>query len=860
MNEYSLAKVQIIYINSPINLFFCSINTIFARKDMMRKMVRLFRLCAFVLSTMVVTGSQAQGYREGELIVKFRSERAQTREMAKVEAMGHVEAQRLMPLTGNKNAATRSAKRSLVPAFSTPTEDIDLSQLYLIRFDATSMTVEEAVKAYQAMDGVEYAEPNYLLGQISTSDDVTKYQAEPRYAEQWYMEAIRMPELWQQGITKEKRPVIAILDTGVDISHPDLKDNILAVKNVIDDNDDVTDEVGHGTSCASMAAAVCNGEGMVGANPMAQIIAIKLFKESTGSTVANEIKAYDFALSNGADIISMSYANPMESDALHDALKKTSQQAIMISAAGNESTNIYDFACTPAAWPEVIGVMATNGLGQLAKFSNYDLDGAFYSANDKPYNYELYVPGENMLTAKTGGGYRVISGTSFACPLAAGAISRLLQCRDFKNREELVRALAESAGSHLDIMQAYQYQEPVNGVFMRRVNGTDMAFNKVGDNRVVIGDGQHACVGSSQIDSLMIPQLVAGYPLEGVADHAFESLSIKKLTFGENVKALGASAFAGAKVDTLDLRRITKPFTCDAGCFDDLLYKHCIVRVQRKYLSDFQSDDSWKSFAHFLTDEFYWKNSDGFQINFSITNENAKIAAVSQIKDTRKPAIDANLSGKLTIPAEVNGYKITAVGDQALMGCSLQNIELPETIESIGKQAFENCGDLKSVVLPDHITALPEACFSFCMSLSEIILPKHLKSIGKDAFSGCAMSTVTIPAEVDSIAKGAFDCDGLRSVVSLISEPFDLGSSKSDVFSTCDTLYVPKGTKALYEAKQGWKDFSYILESEPTTIGRVLLAPVENAPYYSIDGKQQKDAPQRRGFYIRQGKKVLVAQ
>ena len=110
-------------------------------------MVRLFRLCAFVLSTMVVTGSLAHGYREGELIVKFRSERAQTRGMAGVEGMGHVEAQRLMPLTGNKNAATRSAKQSLVPAFSTPTEDIDLSQLYLIRFDATSMTVEEAVKA-----------------------------------------------------------------------------------------------------------------------------------------------------------------------------------------------------------------------------------------------------------------------------------------------------------------------------------------------------------------------------------------------------------------------------------------------------------------------------------------------------------------------------------------------------------------------------------------------------------------------------------------------------------------------------------------------------------------------------------------
>ena len=274
-------------------------------------------------------------------------------------------------------------------------------------------------------------------------------------------------------------------------------------------------------------------------------------------------------------------------------------------------------------------------------------------------------------------------------------------------------------------------------------------------------------------------------------------------------------------------------------------------------MSDFQSDDSWKSFVHFLTDEFYWKNSDGVQINFSIIDENAKIAAVSQTVDTRKPAVDANLSGKLTIPAEVNGYKITAVGDQALMGCSLQGIELPETIDSIGKQAFENCGDLESVVLPNCITVLPEACFSFCMSLSEVILPQHLKSIGKDAFSGCIMSTVTIPAEVTSIAKGAFDCDGLESVVSLITEPFDLGSSKSDVFSTCDTLYVPKGTKALYEAKQGWKDFSHILESEPTAIHQVLQAPAEHAPYYSIDGKQLKDAPQHRGLYIRQGKKVL---
>ena len=92
----------------------------------------------------------------------------------------------------------------------------------------------------------------------------------------------------------------------------------------------------------------------------------------------------------------------------------------------------------------------------------------------------------------------------------------------------------------------------------------------------------------------------------------------------------------------------------------------------------------------------------------------------------------------------------------------------------------------------------------------------HDKAIEKDVYS-----SLFAPAEVTSIAKGAFECDGLKSVVSLITEPFDLGSSKSDVFSTCDTLYVPKGTKALYASNQSLLPFikcrRLLMRMGPTT-------------------------------------------
>lgn len=457
-------------------------------------------------------------YREGEVIVKFKADGAvqmrknvkgkfQTASVNAVDALfaelGVEEVEALMP-----NVGARKAPRRMRAYNGTEVKDHDLSKLYLVRFNqqvAAPMSnagemrsVHQVVEQLQALEEVEFAEPNYLVFALSTeSADSATYVAEPLYSQQWGPAAINLPALWNMPKISDKRPVIAIIDTGVDTEHPDLKDNIWVnekEKNGVtgkdDDGNGIVDDIhgydfvnktggmadfnGHGTHCAGIAAAVGhNGIGITGANPDALIMPITVMQSDGTGDVATIIKGIDYAAANGADVISMSLGGYAYSLAEEQALGKAYATAVIVAAAGNDFKCINQHFCPinmrnmnapmfPAAFQFVLGVeAAADKQGNLAGFSNFDCDGpiySVYSSETQLYNYELRAPGVSVVSTFPKGQYRAMNGTSMACPLAAGAISRLLMHKEYDSWEilfgDLIHTRTNGTGN-IDMKAAY---------------------------------------------------------------------------------------------------------------------------------------------------------------------------------------------------------------------------------------------------------------------------------------------------------------------------------------------------------------------------------------------------------------------
>lgn len=362
-------------------------------------------------------------------------------------------------------------------------QEKDLSQLYCVKLDDKHlMDVPQVVKELKDLDEVEFAEPNYRLHTLATISP--NYTNNPSYDSQWYLKEYGVKDLWGKDIKNSQRPVIAILDTGVDITHPDLKDNIWT--NAIEseglegmDNDgnglvydihgwdfinnsgNIRDNNKHGTHVAGIAAASDNSLGIIGANPLAYIMPVTVMQSDGTGDVATIIKGINYAVSKGASVLNLSLGTYANSIALRQALGNAYQSAVIVAAAGNDGLGIYP-ACDlgtpmfPAAYSFVLGIQATVQGGGLASFSNYDCDGPTYSAESTyhdpdGFNYELSAPGANILSTVPGGKYENLNGTSMAAPLVAGAISALKMVKLYDNQEILWGDLLHS----VNILGAY---------------------------------------------------------------------------------------------------------------------------------------------------------------------------------------------------------------------------------------------------------------------------------------------------------------------------------------------------------------------------------------------------------------------
>jgi subtilisin family serine protease len=333
------------------------------------------------------------------------------------------------------------------------------------------------------------AEP--VLASITPND--------PYYKNQWYLEKISADSAWEK-ISESPNMVIAVIDSGIDINHPDLKENIwrnqkeLAANNKDDDKNGFVDDVNgwdfvnnipdptpkflsgwteagvsHGTMVAGIIAARGNNnQGVAGVVWQTQIMPLRVLNDKGEGRVSDVVRAVDYATNNGADIINLSFVNFIYSETLQAAIARAHKAGVIIvAAAGNEQaagegynidkTTIYP-ACYDGQLSEnmVIGVVATDALDQKARFSSYGF-----------HCVDIAAPGISFFSTVTLGSDRnnptkyydgFWSGTSMATPLVSASLALIAQANPELSRREIVNILFASTDNISRLNPNYQGQ------------------------------------------------------------------------------------------------------------------------------------------------------------------------------------------------------------------------------------------------------------------------------------------------------------------------------------------------------------------------------------------------------------------
>ena len=305
-------------------------------------------------------------------------------------------------------------------------DSVGLSRIYRLQLRA-GQSVSQTVAALSGNPDVEYAEPDYIARPAAYPDD-------PRYGDQWGLGKIQVEGAWNV-VTGTPTVAIAIVDSGVDLTHPDLAPNLWVNPgeipgNGIDDDangfvddingwnfvagsNDVADDSGHGTLVAGVAAArTDNGIGIAGVCGNCRFMPVKVMQPSGIANYSDIAAGVVYATAKGARVINLSLGGYADSKTLRDAITNAvAQNIVVVGGAGNDgvSTPFY-----PAAYEDVIAVAGTTAADTRTGASNY---GSWV---------DVCAPGEGILTTALGGDYLATSGTSIAAPLASGLAGLLL--------------------------------------------------------------------------------------------------------------------------------------------------------------------------------------------------------------------------------------------------------------------------------------------------------------------------------------------------------------------------------------------------------------------------------------------------
>lgn len=297
-------------------------------------------------------------------------------------------------------------------------------------FRSKNIETKQLMQYFKQSWNTEYTEPHYLYLTNETTESIVPNDA--LYSEyQWNLPSIEAEKGW--NVSKgDEQVIVAVLDTGVQSNHPDLKGKLIEGVNLVDEEAEPDDDVGHGTHVSGIiGATVNNGEGVAGVSWFNKIMPVKVLDSSGAGSTYTVAQGIIWAVDHGAKVINMSLGNYAEADFLHDAIKYAYEHdVVMIAASGNDNTDRPGY---PAAYPEVFAVAATDSNKEKASFSNY---GDYI---------DVAAPGDGIASTYPGSQYAALSGTSMASPHVAALAGLIRSVNPELSNVEVMEIMRKSA-------------------------------------------------------------------------------------------------------------------------------------------------------------------------------------------------------------------------------------------------------------------------------------------------------------------------------------------------------------------------------------------------------------------------------
>ena len=388
-------------------------------------------------------------------------------------------------------------------------------------------------------------------------------------------------------------------------------------------------------------------------------------------------------------------------------------------------------------------------------------------------------------------------------------------------KKEAMVAAAETSLTEANIPSAVEFEG--NQYAVTKIN--DKAFS---DNtnltavtlpESVVTLGSDAFSGCQSLKTIKIPSKVTAIP-----DRCFVSCSsLENVTIPEGVTTLGLYAFSNCRFKTLTLpSTITKiddgvfshnnnlrTITCNAVTppmlGNNVFYYSATssVKVPLSSIAAYRQADGWKNFINYYVGEMI---ADGITYRINEKKEAMVAAAETSLTEANIPS---------AVEFEGNQYAVTKINDKAFSdNTNLTAVTLPESVVTLGSDAFSGCQSLKTIKIPSKVTAIPDRCFVSCSSLENVTIPEGVTTLGLYAFSNCRFKTLTLPSTITKIDDGVFSHNNnLRTITCNAVTPPMLGNNVF-YYSATSSVKVPLQSIAAYRQADGWKNISeyYVYE------------------------------------------------